>query len=157
MTCPEPRYWKGWEVQQHTSCGHLEKTQHAQPPPLPMIVSFLCYARLSTQIHHYMFVCACPKMSESLARNICHSILSYLSFFYFFWFRSWLSTTWINHMNVRYRSTRENLHGLPTPPNWSYQQQFSVPEARSQTTQEHSFHSVVRLCAPNPGLPSSCW
>ena len=33
-------------------------------------------------IHHYMFVCACPKMSESLARNICHSILSYLSFLF---------------------------------------------------------------------------
>lgn len=30
----------------------------------------------------------------------------------YFWFRSWLSTTWINQRNVRYRSTRENPHGF---------------------------------------------
>jgi ribosomal protein L15E len=38
--CPESWYRKGSQVQQHTPCGDLEKTQHTQPAPLPMIVFF---------------------------------------------------------------------------------------------------------------------
>jgi len=65
ITCPEPWYWKGWEVQQHTSCGHLEKTQHTQPPPLPMIVSFLCSARLST---HNTSSHVCMRMPKNVRK-----------------------------------------------------------------------------------------
>lgn len=94
ITCPEPRYWKGSEVQQHTSCGHLEKTQQAQPPPLPMMVYFLCYARLCTHTSSHVCMRACPKMSEML--GVKH-LLFYIEVSVYFWFRSWLlSTTWIN-------------------------------------------------------------
>jgi ribosomal protein L15E len=49
--CLESWYRQGSQVQQHTPCGDLEKTQHSQPAPLPMIVSFMYYARLSNTIH----------------------------------------------------------------------------------------------------------
>lgn len=147
ITCPEPRYWKGSEIQQHTSCGHLEKTQHAQPPPLPMMVFFLCCARLSTHnTPHVMFVRACPKMSESLARKICHSHIEVHFIFG--------SAAGCLQRGSTTTSTRENPHGLPALPNWMYQYQLSVPEARSQTIREPSFRSVVRLCASMPDLPS---
>ena len=44
--------------------------------------SKICYAMHAClhTIHHHMFVCACPKMSESLARNICHTISRCLLF-----------------------------------------------------------------------------
>jgi len=38
--CPESWYRKGSQVQQHTPCGDLEKTQYSQPATLPMIVFF---------------------------------------------------------------------------------------------------------------------
>lgn len=130
---PEPRHWKRSEVQQHTSCGHLEKTQHAQPPPLPMIVSFffLCHARLSVytqQIHVCML--ACPKMSEMLG-------VEHLSFHFYFWFRSRL-------YNVD--QTRVNPHGLGFAAS-------VFPRLRIQANYRvYSFHFVVRFVRPQAGL-----
>jgi Ribosomal L15 len=106
VPCPESWYWKGSQVQQHTSCGNLEKTQHSQPPPLPMIVFFIYTCTPVYTIHH-MFVCTCSKMSQAwhAERFSFHIELS------LFWFRSpagreQRGSTWINMRKSSHSNSR---------------------------------------------------
>ena len=39
-TLSESRHWKRSQVQQHASCGDMEKAQHTQPASVPMIVQY---------------------------------------------------------------------------------------------------------------------
>ena len=119
ITCPESRYWKRSEVQQHAPCGHLEKAQHAQPPPLPMIVNFLCYARLST--HNTSHVCM--RMPKNVRKLGAEHLSCHIEMFVIFGSAAGCQQRGSTRGTCGIDQHAKILTGLPTLPNWSYQQQ----------------------------------